>query len=245
MELYNPSEQLYDRQILEKGIDGFYVFHISTEETVPTGLWTAHFKVGNETFYHPVRIETIKPNRLKIDINAPAVIQANSNTPVGLTAHRLTGPIAKNMSASLEMTFYTNPNPFENYKNYSFKNPLMSYTSSDKQLYTGVTDSLGCVMHDCTIGADVNSPGMLQANITAKVTEPGGDASIVSKSVSFSPFGVYVGIDLLSKDFETDKEIKFPVVVLNQVGAKMKTRELDYKIYRLDWNWWGKVDQMI
>ncbi len=86
MELYNPSEQLYDRQILEKGIDGFYVFHISTEETVPTGLWTAHFKVGNETFYHPVRIETIKPNRLKIDINTPAVIQANSNTPVGLTA---------------------------------------------------------------------------------------------------------------------------------------------------------------
>ena len=238
MELYNPSEQLYDRQILEKGIDGFYVFHISTEETVPTGLWTAHFKVGNETFYHPVRIETIKPNRLKIDINTPAVIQANSNTPVGLTAHWLTGLVAKNMSASLEMTFYTNSNPFENYKNYSFKNPLMSYTSSDKQLYTGITDSLGYIMKDCTIGADVNSPGMLQANITAKVTEPGGDASIVSKSVPFSPFGVYVGIDLLSKDFETDKEIKFPVVVLNQVGAKMKTRELDYKIYRLDWNWW-------
>lgn len=117
MELYNPSEQLYDRQILEKGIDGFYVFHISTEETVPTGLWTAHFKVGNETFYHPVRIETIKPNRLKIDINTPAVIQANSNTPVGLTAHWLTGLVAKNMSASLEMTFYTNSNPFENYKN--------------------------------------------------------------------------------------------------------------------------------
>ena len=238
MELYTPSEQLYDRQILEKGTDGFYIFHISTEETVPTGLWTAHFKVGNETFYHPVRIETIKPNRLKIDIKTPAIIQANCGSPVGLNARWLTGPAAKNMSASLEMTLYTNPNPFKEYKNFAFKNPLMSYTSSQKELYSGITDSLGNITRDCTVGADVNSPGMLQANITAKVTEPGGDASIVSKSVPFSPFGVYVGIDLLSKDFETDKEIKFPVVVLNQVGAKMNTRELEYKIYRLDWNWW-------
>lgn len=238
MELYNPSEQLYDRQILEKAIDGFYVFHISTEETVPTGLWTAQFKVGNETFYHPVRIETIKPNRLKIDINTPSIIQANTNTPIGLNCRWLTGPVAKKMSVSLDMTLYTNANPFDNYKSFIFKNPLISYTSSQKVLYTGVTDSLGRITRNCIVGADCNSPGMLQANITAKVTEPGGDASIVSKSVPFSPFGVYVGIDLLGKDFETDKEIKFPVVVLNQAGAKIKKRELEYKIYRLDWYWW-------
>ncbi len=238
MELYNPSDQLYDRQILEKGTDGFYVFHISTEETVPTGLWTAHFKVGNETFHHPARIETIKPNRLKIDIKTPVFIQANSGTPIGLNARWLTGPAAKNMAASLEMTLYTNATPFENYRNYTFKNPLVIYTSTERPLYSGATDSLGNITKNCTVGADVNSPGMLQANITAKVTEPGGDASIVSKSVPFSPFGVYVGIDLRNKDFETDKEIRFPVVALNQVGARMKTRELEYKIYRLDWNWW-------
>lgn len=238
MELYNPDGQVYDRQTLTRGTNGFYVFHISTEESVPTGLWRADFKVGNETFHHPVRIETIKPNRLKINISAPDVIYADRKNLIGMTAHWLTGPVAKDMAASMEMTLYTNPTPFEKYKKYSFKNPMVSYTSSQKDLYSGKLDSVGNIVRDCTIGADVNSPGMLLANITAKVTEPGGDASITSKSVPFSPFGVYVGIDLGEKTFETDTEIKFPVVVLNQVGAKMKSRKLDYKVYRLDWNWW-------
>lgn len=238
MELYNPSEQLYDRQVLDKGVNGMYVFHIATAQNVPTGLWSARFKVGNETFNHPVRIETIKPNRLKVDINLPAVLQAYAKTPIGLNARWLTGPAAKGMSASVEMALYTNANPFEGYKVYTFKNPLVTYDSSTKELYSGVTDSLGTILRHCTIGATENAPGMLMANITAKVTEPGGDASIVTKSVPFSPFSAYVGIDMLGKEFETDMEIKFPVVVLNNAGAKLKSRNLIYKIYRLDWSWW-------
>lgn len=238
MELYNPSDQLYEKQILEKGTDGFYVFHIPTEENVPTGLWYAQFKVGNETFTHTVRIETIKPNRLKLNINTPAIIRANTKARIGLNARWLTGPVAKNMFAHLEMTLYPNPKPFEKYKDFTFRNPLSTYTSSQKHLFSGVLDSLGYIVRDCTIGADINSPGMLQANITATVSEPGGDASITTKSVPFSPFGVYVGIDLRNKDFETDKDIKLPLVVVNQEGAKMKSRKLDYKIYRLDWDWW-------
>ena len=97
---------------------------------------------------------------------------------------------------------------------------------------------MGSIIKVCRIGADINAPGMLQANITAKVTEPGGEASVSSKSVSFSPFGVYVGIGLNKKEFETDTEIKLPVVAVNQKGARMKTRQLEYKIYRLDWEWW-------
>ena len=238
MELYNPDAQLYDRQTLNKGVDGFYSFTITTDENVTTGLWEAEFKVGNQTFHHPVRIETIKPNRLKISINTPEVIQANTTERIGLEANWLTGPVAKNMNATIEMTLFTNPTPFEKYKNYTFKNPLVSHTESKIQLLTGKTDSIGTIYKLCTVGADINSPGMLMANLAAKVTEPGGDASIVSKSVPFSPFGVYVGIDLKNKNFETDKVIKFPVIVVNQVGARMKTRELEYKIYKLDWNWW-------
>lgn len=238
MELYNPSEQLYARQTLTKSIDGFYVFNITTEENVPTGLWEARFKVGNEKFYHPVRIETIKPNRLKINITSPQIIRANNKERIGIDAHWLTGPAAKNLSATVEMTLYTNPTPFGKYGRYTFKNPLVSYTSSQKDLYSGTLDSLGRILRSCIIGADINSPGMLKANVTAKVTEPGGDASIATKSVSFSPFGVYVGIDLGARNYETDEDIKFPVVVLNQEGSKLKVRDLEYKIYRLDWDWW-------
>lgn len=238
MELYNPTDQLYNRQTLAGGTDGFYVFHIPTGESVPTGRWDAVFKVGNSTFHHPVRIETIKPNRLKVNIKAPKVIRANNPEVIGINAHWLSGPAAKDMAASLEMTLYTDPTPFKAYKKYTFNNPLVSYELSEKALYSGKLDDKGNIMRKCTIGADANSPGMLQANVTAKVTEPGGDASVVSQTVPFSPFGVYVGIDLGEKSFVTDTEIKLPVVALNQEGARMRTRELDYKIYRLDYEWW-------
>ncbi len=246
MELYNPAEQIYERQVIEKGVDGFYVCHIPTDESAPTGLWTAKFSIGNQTFYHPVRIETIKPNRLKVNIEAPEVIQGNAKNDFRLDARWLSGPVAKNMRVSVDMNLFTNPNPFEKYKNYTFRNPLVEYTSTESTLFTGQTDSVGHLIRRCAIGADLNSPGMLMANLTAKVTEPGGDASIVSKSVPFSPFGVYVGLDMRKKEFLTDEEIALPVVVVNQKGARMKSRELEYKIYRLDWDWWweGSADDL-
>lgn len=238
MELYNPSEQLYSRRTLTNGVDGFYVFNIPTEENVPTGTWNAHFKIGNQKFHHKVRIETIKPNRLKLTITVPEIIQANTPQQMGLSARWLTGPVAQNMAASMELTLYADPTPFQDYNKYTFSNPLMDFSSSQKQVFQGRLDSIGFLKKTCTIGADINSPGMLRANITAKVTEPGGDASITSRPVQFSPFGVYVGIDLSNKDYLTDTDLKLPVVVVNQKGQRMKSRELDYKIYRLDWNWW-------
>ena len=238
LELYNPAGQLYDRQTITQGVDGFYVFDVKTDENVPTGLWDAQFKVGNETFRHKVRIETIKPNRLKVDIDAPSFIQANQNEQINLYARWLTGPPAKDMNASVEVTIYTNNHPFDKFKNFTFRNPLSDYTTTQKQLFSGKLDSMGNLKGTFVYKADINSPGMFLGNVVAKVTEPGGDASIVSKSVPFSPFGVYVGIDLTKKEFETEKEIKLPVVAVNQIGSLMKTRELEYKIYKLDWSWW-------
>lgn len=238
MELYNPSEQLYDRQTVTKSTNGFYVFHTETDESVPTGLWEATFTVGDRTFRHPVRIETIKPNRLKIKIRTPEMIRANREEPLGIEACWLTGPVAKLLDAGMEMTLYADPRPFKGYKNYLFSNPLVSYTSSHKELFSEQLDSTGSVEKLCTTGTDRNAPGMLLADITAKVTEPGGDISVVSHTVPFSPFEAYVGIDLGEKTYPTDTEVRFPVVVLDQQGGRMKSRRLDYKIYRLDWDWW-------
>lgn len=142
MELYNPSEQLYSRRTLTKGIDGFYVFNIPTEENVATGTWNAHFKVGNQKFTHKVRIETIKPNRLKLNISVPEIIQANTPQQMGLSARWLTGQAAQNMAASMEMTLYADPAPFKDYRNYKFSNPLLDFSSSQKQVFRGSSTAL-------------------------------------------------------------------------------------------------------
>lgn len=242
MELTGPDNRLYDRQTLTNGVDGFYVFHTTTTESAPTGLWEARFTVGNEIFRHPVRIETIKPNRLKIKLNVPEMLQANKGDTLGIVASWLAGQAASDMNASLSVEFFANASPFKRYKNYKFQNPLVSYTSAGRELFHGKTDSVGRIVKYCAIGGDINVPGMLQANLTAKVMEKGGDVNVAAKSILFSPFGVYTGIDFGTGEFETGKALQFPVIVVNADGALLKRRELAYKVYKLDWSWWWEGD---
>ena len=49
--------------------DGFNVFKTATEQDAPTGNWLAKVKVGGATFEKRIKIETVMPNRLKIDLD--------------------------------------------------------------------------------------------------------------------------------------------------------------------------------
>ncbi len=86
---------------------------------------------------------------------------------------------------------------------------------------------------------------MLRANITTQVFEPGGDASIQTLSVPYSPFPSYVGINLnqpQGRYIETDKEHIFDIVTVNSDGKPVNRSGLEYKIYRISWSWWWEND---
>lgn len=84
--------------------------------------------------------------------------------------------------------------------------------------------------------AATNAPGMLNATLTSRVFEPGGDASIYTQSIPFSPFSSYVGINLnqpKGKYIETDQDHVFDIVTVNAEGQLMNRSNLEYKIYRI------------
>lgn len=238
-ELYNPDNNLYEKHTSTQGMNGMYVFQTSTEESVPTGLWTARFKVGNQTFHHPVRIETIKPNRLKMNIIAPDIICAGKQSDLGIDSRWLSGPVASNLSARLEMELSVDHSPFDGYEGFTFRNPLIDYKLTNKVIADGYTDINGRLRSMCVLDSDINTPGILNANLIAKVNEPGGDQSITSRIVKYSPFDVYVGVHIDSKGYDTGRDIDFDVVAVNDKATPVNIRTLDYKIYKLQWShWW-------
>ena len=68
MELYNPLGQLYQRKTQTRGELGVYSFTMPTEPDAPTGAWNVNVNVGGVSFTKRLRVESIKPNRLKIDL---------------------------------------------------------------------------------------------------------------------------------------------------------------------------------
>ena len=66
LELSDPQGRLDQRLVRTSGVEGTYSFRCATQPDAPTGVWSARVTVGGTSFYKPVRIETVKPNRLKI-----------------------------------------------------------------------------------------------------------------------------------------------------------------------------------
>lgn len=238
MELYTPDDVLYDRQVLTKGVNGFYSFCIKTDDEVETGRWGAKFHVGGTVFNHPVQIESIKPNRLKINMDLPEMLLAESETEAEVNVSWLTGVIAKDLKTNLEVTLYNNDRPFSDYPGFRFSNPLLSFSQSTYELGSGTLDSLGHITLAMQMPRPENAPGMLQANVLCRVQESGGDESVRSQSVRYSPFTSYVGIDLSEQEYETDKDLLFPVVSVGPDGENRTGRRLEWKIYKLQWQWW-------
>ncbi|MDR1121076.1 MAG: alpha-2-macroglobulin [Dysgonamonadaceae bacterium] len=242
MELYNPRGQFYSKQISASGLNGFHTFHISTQAEDPTGLWNLYIKVGGATFHKALRIEAIKPNRLKIalNINGDRIDADKGTVPAKISSSWLTGATAGNLKTTVEMSLSSTNTQFKGYERYQFNNPASNFYSGENKLFEGRLDAEGNAAFSFKTPKAHNAPGMLNANIICRVMEPGGDASIYTQNIPFSPFNSYVGVNLNNskeKYIETDQDHPIDVVTLSPDG-KQVNRTLHYKIYKLNWSWW-------
>lgn len=242
LEIYNPKGQFYTKMISTQGMNGFYTFDVPTQAGDPTGLWNAYIKVGGTTFHKGLRIETIKPNRLKINLTLPKILQStDKNVTVSLASAWLTGATASKLKAKVEMSLSKVNTQFKNYGQYIFNDPATDFTTIKTDVFDGILNAEGKAGVTLKVPAATNAPGMLNATFTTRVFEPGGDASIYTQSIPFSPFVSYVGINLnqpKGKYIETDKDHVFDIVTVNSQGQPVNRSNLEYKIYRISWSWW-------
>ncbi len=244
LEIYNPKGQFYAKQVSTKGTNGFYVFQVPTSPDDVTGLWNAYVKLGGATFHKSLRIETVKPNRLKVNLEIPGSLldASKENIQASLYSHWLTGATARDLKAAVEMSLSKVKTQFKGYEQYDFNNPASSFYVDKIQLFDGKLNDEGKVNFNINLPTAQNAPGMLQATFISRVFEPGGDVSTFVQSMPFSPYSSYVGINFHQKDdydfIETDKDQVFDIVTLNGEGKPVNRQDLDYRVYKLGWSWW-------
>ena len=114
LELYSPAGQLYKRIVQTNDKDGFNVFRTATDAAAPTGNWNCKVKIGGTVFEKKLKIETVMPNRLKIDLNFGNNAELGKGvTSTGvLSAKWLFGATAKSLKARVDAQLYKSKTSF-------------------------------------------------------------------------------------------------------------------------------------
>lgn len=242
LEFFTPRGQLYQKTIATSD-NGFYSFKTATDPNAQTGNWMANIKVGGATFSKTVKIETVKPNRLKVRLKLGDKLDgASGHFTSTLSSQWLHGAVAANLAAKVEMTLSTASKPFKGYEKYSFNNPIVSFESETFDLFNGRLDASGNATVSSRLPQALSAPGMLRATIVSRVFESGGDASIYSQSLPYSPYSAYVGVKSPAKNeydwLETDKDNPIEIVTVNADGKPINRQNLDVRVYKIGWSWW-------
>jgi uncharacterized protein YfaS (alpha-2-macroglobulin family) len=245
MEITDARGQVVSKQSRINGMNGFYTFVYPTADDAPTGSWIASVKVGGISFNKHLKVETVKPNRLKINLNFEQD-EIELQTPIAgtLSSAWLHGAPAKNLTAEISM--YLNPvkTVFKGFEGYVFDDPTKQFESEQKTFFSGNLSSDGTVSFSQTVDVGSRPSGKLRANFVTRVFEEGGDFSIDNVSKTISPYKRYVGISQpkgtgFNNMLETDKNQTFDIVLLNKSGKTVSEQtEVKITVYKLGWSWW-------
>jgi uncharacterized protein YfaS (alpha-2-macroglobulin family) len=243
-ELYNPNGQLVNREVRNQSLNGFYNFTTPTNSEAPTGNWGAKVIVGGATFHKTIKIETVKPNRLKVKLNVPDKVLTKRNRMLNadLQVNWLHGAPARNLKADIEVKYVQSKTVFEKYKNFIFDDPAQNFYSEETKVFEGRLNDKGHANVRVPLKAQNNAPGMLKAVFTTRAFENGGDFSSDQFSVPYAPYETFVGISSpeLSRygSLETDTTYAFEIATVDEFGKPVANNNLEVNIYRVEWRWW-------
>lgn len=239
----DPFGKVVDQVVQKKNANNHYSFLLKTTQESVTGNWQAVVSVGGAKFYKQIKIETIKPNRLKIknNIEGKTVYNSGSGVKVDYNVQWLQGSVAKNLKAEVALKLLPQTTTFDGYKNYSFSNTLSSYGSQELNAYSGTTDLDGDFNFYVSMSNIPENTGTLKAIFTTTVHENGGDMSTDISTATISPHNTYVGIKAPDANkygyYETDKPLNFSFVTLNAQG-QAKSADIEVTVYRKKGYWW-------
>ena len=243
LEIFNPLGQLQSRTVQSASIKDLYIFKSVTPRDAPTGNWLAKVKVGGAAFTKQLKIETVKPNRLMINLQfEDERLFVDRTAFADLNVRWLHGAIARNLKATYEVLMVPVKTVFTGYENLTFDDPSKEFSPEPKNVFDGRLNEDGYSRVGLTLRTGENPPGMMNAIFRGKVFEEGGDFSIDKTSVPFVPYESFVGILLPEGDkrgmLTTDEDHNARIVTVDGSGNPISRSNLQVELFKLRWRWW-------
>ncbi len=248
VELRDPTGQLVHRRTVSRSVAGFYDLQTATAADAPTGTYLARVRVGGRSFDKALRVETVVPNRLKIDLDfgTDLIVAPDLAVDSVLTSRWLHGAKASNLDTAIEVRLKPAPTRFDRYSDFSFDDPTAQWSSETQELFRGTLDADGQVDVEAQIDVSDGAPGLLKATFLTRVFEPSGAASLDEATVTVSPHSRYVGLKLPKGDAArgmllTDTQHPVQIVAVDAKGEPTGSGTVRVDMYKVSWRWWWET----
>lgn len=244
LEMYNPKGQLTTRKVNSVEVGDMYTFKVTTPTDALSGNWLAKVKVGGSEFKKNLKIESVKPNRLKLDLDfgRERLSVLDKEIAGDLNVRWLHGAKGQNLRALFELILTPVKTTFKNYPNFTFDDASREYYPESQVVFDGRVDSEGFAKVNLKIETPENAPGALNAIFKGKAFEEGGDFSIDQFNIPYFPYSSFVGLKVPEGDKRgfllTDQDHDIDIVSVDANGNPVSRQNLKVEVYKLNWRWW-------
>ncbi len=243
LKLSDPNGKVIYQKVQKYSDKNHYRFVFKTQPNSPTGNYEAVVSVGGARFYKSIKIETIKPNRLRIKNGFEGkTLSAFHKNDAKVEVSWLHGAIARDLKLEMQAKFTQQKTTFKNYSKYIFDDPAQKFATEEVNIYSGKVDGTGKANVSIQPRLQSQAPGMLKAAFITKAYENGGDFSTDVITATYSPYQTYVGVKVPEPNkygmLETGKSNAFDVVTVDESGRPKSVRNLEVRVYKVEWRWW-------
>ncbi len=237
------------QQVLERktqcGPNGHVYFPIPTELTDPTGDWTAMLDIADQHFSKNLKIETIKPNRLKVYTDVPDFLSGRPIALKGtLTSKYLFGAPAANLKTRIEAVLTHKSLTSSSFPGFIFESPLKSFNQQFKNIIEKNLDDQGQTIINYTFDSLDRANALVRCSLHSTVYEKGGGFTDNFKIVTLSPFESYCGIKNVFEygNASFGESYQIPIVAVDQEGNAVSGRKLKVETFVGQGHWWWHYD---
>ncbi len=247
MTINNPLGQKVFESTNRQATDGFYHFQFQGSEEDPTGNYAVNIKAGSSDFGHTLKIETVAPFRLKVQLTPEKTTLFSADRFINLNLHSqyLFGNPANGLLSRTNIYLQKQPPVFSKFKNFVFDNQTLEFQTIDMMIDESRLDSNGDATIRWQLPETGNAPTALSARFESTVLEKGGRPNTNSITVPIHPFDRYVGIQLPEFDWgyaKVGNELNIQSILVDTDGKVAPGNPLNYRIYKGMRYWWWEYE---